>query len=510
MAIIVGVSTYSLKGFDNLPFCANDIFAFEDALINGLKVPKENIHSFGKLKIVKKTDFIDNLKTLLIDTNDNDVLLFYFSGHGNSDINKHYLVFSDDYLNTQEFIEYFSNVKAKTKVIFLDCCFSGNFKVRGTKIFDIEKTVSEFYSNGFVVFSSSNSIQVSYGHPNKPISLFTNYLCIALKNNFLIKEGKVSLYSITRLVSLYLEIWNKKNPSMQQKPIYRGNIGGTINFRIEQYTPYKVKNLIEEFEKYIIYSVEPFHHGIAKRFSVNVILKEPLSIEEISKVSEAITRRVLHVEIFNNEISEKYWTDKLANIIWIYFGTDESDIINNNYICKTTWVDENQDKSLWYQVNETNRFFQNNVHFELNTSYDMMKKFTKENSSSAKSVLVQIKYILSRMLSLAEQVINIYNEYINEVITEDDLYKHLESIIPEIDEFYEKSGNIEFAPKEIKDFDQECQGLFATIHNLTLYYNKHYDFKRSVENRKACMDMTIKNYYRDLDKVRVLEEKLPL
>lgn len=166
--------------------------------------------------------------------NENDVLIFYFSGHGYSIGTDHYLVFSDGFLRTQQLIEYFEVVKAKTKIIFLDCCFSGNFKLKGTSSLDIEKTVSEFYSKGYVVFASSNTNQKSYPHPTYSISLFTFFLCAALQSKFLISEGKISLYDITRLVSLYLELWNKKNPDEKQKPIFRAKIGATIYFEVDE------------------------------------------------------------------------------------------------------------------------------------------------------------------------------------------------------------------------------------------------------------------------------------
>lgn len=54
-------------------------------------------------------------------------------------------------------------------------------------------------------------------------------------------------------------------------------------------------------------------------------------------------------EVYNHDLSEKKFAGLPANIVWIYFGRDEDDMINSNFICHTTWVDESQDKTRWYK-----------------------------------------------------------------------------------------------------------------------------------------------------------------
>lgn len=65
-------------------------------------------------------------------------------------------------------------------------------------------------------------------------------------------------------VKRLLEIHTLNNPDTPQHAIYRANIGGTIYFKISEYTPYKKDNIYLENEDYIIKSVEPVHHGSKK------------------------------------------------------------------------------------------------------------------------------------------------------------------------------------------------------------------------------------------------------
>lgn len=91
---------------------------------------------------------------------------------------------------------------------------------------------------------------------------FTSFLVDALTSRFLIREGKKSLESINEAIFHFAKIWNAKHPSQTQTPIFRSNIGGTIFFDVEEYKPYRVANVYEETEAYIIYNVAPVHFSL--------------------------------------------------------------------------------------------------------------------------------------------------------------------------------------------------------------------------------------------------------
>ena len=507
-ALIVGVSNYHFSGVANLPFCTNDVFAMQNALIIGLKLEKKDIITCGSLGYVTKDDFTNAISQMMSLTNENDTVIFYFTGHGTTIDSKHYLVLSDGLINTQDIIKYFEKISARSKIIFLDCCFSGNYSVSKTSEFNIEKTVAEFQGKGYAVFSSSNSSQVSYGHPDKPISVFTSFLCDALQDKHIIKQGKITLYNIQKLVSLYLEVWSKRNPDKQQRPIFRANMGGTIFFDVHDYKPFYTSEIYAEFNKYIIYKVESNHTGIAKRYAVKVILKEPLSLNEIGEISLEIKDRVKTAEIYNNEIAQKKWESKLANIVWIYFGRDESDMINGNFICHTTWIDDKQDEKWWHRVNNKDTFILNGIHFNIHSYYEQLKSFNQENTGSKDEIILKTKEILANMVTLAERVVWLFNEYKNGILTETELFERIDSSISELDRYYFMSMDLEIAPDIIRDWNQACVVLFGTIHDFTLFYNKKYISQRTTKNRKACMEMTVAQYYSDMDKVRKLETEL--
>ncbi len=502
--LVIGVSTYFLAGATNLPFCKNDILLMKDAFIQGLRIAPEDIIVCGLTDTVEITEFRGVLQYFASIAQEDDTLLFYFSGHGTTTVDGHFLVLSDCLISTQDIISYLDKISAKSKVIFLDCCNAGNFNVNGSAVFDLDATADFFAGKGYAVFASCSANQVSYSHPNKPVSLFTSFLYSALTSKFTIREGKKSLYDIHKLLFLLIETWNKNNPSCTQNPVYRANIGGTIFFTVQDYTPYVSERFFCEKENYIIYAVEPMHSRIAKRYCVKVILKTPMSLPEISLVNQEIVELVRNLNIFSNAMEEKKWKHQPANLIFCYYGLDDTDIIGGNYICHTTWADDTQDKSWWYRTKKNCEII-NGIHFNIHSYYQLLKTFTEEHTGSKEELIANTKSIISQMVTLAEQVISRYNELLNGTKNEHEFIRDMASISPKINRLYFEESNLDIPPKDLTEWCGLCSNLCASIHDLTLFYEKQYYLDRTPENRRACMDISIKRYYTCLEELKHID-----
>ncbi len=511
-AFIVGVSNYSIPDATDLSLCLTDIVEMKNALHYGLKVEERDIATLGSSGCVTREVFMLTLSEFTESVDENDVIMFYFSGHGATSDDNHYLIFSDGCLNIQDIIEYFEKMPAKSKVVFLDCCYSGGFSVKGTAKFNMEETVAEFQGRGCAVFASSSSNQVSYGRPDNPISIFTGFLCDALQDKYIISKGKVSLYDIQKLVRLYLEIWSRKNPDKQQYPIFKTNVGGTIFFKVQEYVPFCTARIFEEHDEFIIYDVKPIHIGMSKRYATRVILKNPFSLAEIAKISVEVKDIVSGVEVHTNRISKNRLLGQRANIVQVYFGRDESDMLRHNFLCRTTWVDDNQDKNWWYRVDGTNTFIINDVHFDIYPYYERLKIFAEDNTGTKEHVIGSTRAVLSGMITCAEKVISLFNAFKNKLLTEDELFERTVAPILEIDSLYSQSLNLPLPPTEIPiyEWNRDCMCLFDTIYDFTLYYSKELRGKRTSEDLRFVTEMAIERYYSDLERLRKTEAALGL
>lgn len=508
-AFIIGVSNYTDLGEENLPFCKKDLLNFNSAIQEGLGVEVKDICLLGDGidGYVSFEVFREKLITFINNLENDDTGIFYFSGHGTSG-DEHCLVFSNKLVRTQEVIDVIKNSDAKSKVLFLDCCYSGNFTVNKASEINLEETIEAFIGRGYAVLTGSNAFEPSYGGVGAG-SIFTNILCTALTNKFLSKEGKLALYDLQLWVKRALEVHSKNNPKEQQHAIYRANLGGTVFFNTYEYSPYQTEEFYYENENFIIDDVKPLHAGFNKRYSIGVILKGFYSDEEIVDLSHKIKEIVMYCDVYNNSRQESKYRGLPANHLFLYFGFSKEDIINSNFYCKTKWVDANQDKDHWYKIHKENEKVINDIYFEICPQYKMLKEFTLDNTSPDDEIVSKVKEIRHLMITIAEKIIFEFNEYENGVITEQELIENVTNQSPYLDElFLEKSAELPLASVRVKELIDAHANLFSTIHDFTLYYNKKYQDTRDSDNRRIIMKQTISRYYDDLKVLQRIENNL--
>jgi len=86
--------------------------------------------------------------------------------------------------------------------------------------------------------------------------------------------------------------------------------------------------------------------------------------------------------------------------------------------------------------------------------------------------------------------------------------ERLKPLLPEIEDLFFKESDLDIPPAEIHDWAFACTALTGTVHDFTYYYNEKYMDKRTSENRRQCMDMTVRRYHEDLNKLQEESKKL--
>lgn len=508
-ALLVGVSNYNAINQHNLPFCMRDIALVRRTLSNGLDFDSSDIITMGWAGIATCRDFLNNLILLQSNVNAEDTLIVYFSGHGASLPEGHRLVLSDGVLSTQKLIEAINKIKAKNKLILLDACFSGDYSIEPGKEIDTVDWLESFVNSGCAVLASSSKNQVSNLNPEQGVSIFTYFFCLAFGNLLTSRREMVSLDQICELLFLFLERWNKTHPKLVQNPIYRSNIGGTIMFPTKDPRVYHINTLISDHEHYKICSVEPVHFANVKRLRVRAIIKHPVTPEELADINWAIIKEISYADIYQTEIAEKRFKGKPANIVFCFFGYDEEDLVNCTYPYQTTWTDRNQDRSHWYAPTKHSVEI-GDIHIVINDGYDMVKSFEREHTGDRQEIITEEKKIIAEITKVANRVITEYREYRNKEIDELELIARIKPLLPQIEELFLRESNLNIPPVDIHDWMLACTSLINTVYDFVFFYKDMYLEKRTVENRRQCMDMTIKRYHENLNKLHEESRKIGL
>ena len=185
------------------------------------------------------------------------------------------------------------------------------------------------------------------------------------------------------------------------------------------------------------------------------------------------------------------------SIAFVYFGYDESDIINANFAYRSTWVDNQQDKNWWYKESKDSTAI-NDVWVCSVSHYDYMHRFNIEHTENAEKLTTQTKTIISQMISFAEAVIREFNEYQNGIVDEPEYIEKCKPLFEEISKLYFTETSLAIPPVKLHEWSQKCNNIASTIHDFTIFYGDAFMADRTAENRIQCMRMAIKRYYEDL------------
>lgn len=233
-ALIVGVDYY--EKVNPLSGCVNDAYSVKSVLDRN----SDGTINFGtKLKVAtNKTSAIirKQLKELVAELfkDDNDVALFYFSGHGYVENTGGYLITSechdgDDGFALTELLQIANESPAKNKIIILDCCHAGFVgKQSGA---DDKSMLSE----GLTILTASSETQ--YAIEENGSGVFTNLLVDALNGSASNLVGEVTPGSIYAHIDQSLGPWD-------QRPIFKTNVKNFTSLRKVQ-APIQLSDLKE-------------------------------------------------------------------------------------------------------------------------------------------------------------------------------------------------------------------------------------------------------------------------
>ncbi len=209
-ALVVGINQYPSSP---LPCCVNDANAIAEVLErNG-----DNTVNFSVRKLVDGAVSTKGILRGVIQdcfAGDDDVSLFYFSGHGFIDAVGGYIV-TPDYsendwgVSMQEILEIVNQSKCRNKVVILDCChsgFIGNITTTGQMA---------VIQDGVTILTASKSSEPAIA--NNKHSVFTALLLDALKGGASDVTGNITPGGVYAYIDKALGPW-------QQRPVFKTNV----------------------------------------------------------------------------------------------------------------------------------------------------------------------------------------------------------------------------------------------------------------------------------------------
>lgn len=211
-ALIVGLNDYPGQ---ELKWCDNDAISVSELIeTNGDGTPNFDVISItGKCTSMNLTCAIDKLFS-----DDAEISLFYFSGHG-SDKDEGYLCTTDNSgVKMTYLLDKANNSKCKNKIIILDCCFSGKM---GENLLLQNRSI---LGDGVTIICASQKWQVSSESSDIKHGVFTNLMIQGLKGGAADISGNITPASLYSFIDQSLGAW-------EQRPVFKTNISRFLPIR---------------------------------------------------------------------------------------------------------------------------------------------------------------------------------------------------------------------------------------------------------------------------------------
>jgi hypothetical protein len=221
-ALVVGINYYPHIG--NLTGCVNDAYAVKrlldrnaDSTLNFAQ--PRLIVGTGPDEMVERSQLKEAARALFSD--DSEVALFYFSGHGYIESSGGYLCASDcktgdDGLSLAEIMTFANKSPARNKIIILDSCHSGKLGEH-----PISSQLTEI-SEGVTILTASTGDQ--YAYEENGGGVFTGLLIDALEGAAADLVGQVTPGSIYAHIDQSLGSW-------RQRPVFKTNVKRFVSLR---------------------------------------------------------------------------------------------------------------------------------------------------------------------------------------------------------------------------------------------------------------------------------------
>lgn len=239
-AVLVGVNLYEDEmNYGKLKVCVKDVQALADQLkLGGFDENRIQVLSDNTNPLPTKNNILSVLKAVASATDENDLILFYYSGHGDLAGKTSYLVardgqsvvLEDTAVSIERVKRIMESANARAKVLILDACHSGaNIMGKGPKKMSPEFLERVFeQAEGLAILASCKQNELSYEWRENDQSVFTHYLLDALVGNADRDEKNfVTVQDVNRHVSDGVRLWASLK-KVSQTPTYEYHGAGDI------------------------------------------------------------------------------------------------------------------------------------------------------------------------------------------------------------------------------------------------------------------------------------------
>jgi len=231
----------------------------------------------------------------------------------------------------------------------------------------------------------------------------------------------------------------------------------------------RLVNKLSAHKNYTISCIEDLSHGLAKRYSLRVILNNEYTQSGIIDLIKELTIEAINCEYHRSDITRHHWRNKAAHVVWLFIYPSAEDDANNNFICQTEWFSESIPSGA-EPISMGGEEISDRIRVKWNYEYLTWARFNEDNTIDKEKFIRNVLSLTDNICSLLVSVESALVKYDKKEITFFEISNILSTDYDYIDKLYSDGTNLGLSPYECKSASQKFQDIIASAHNVYMFF----------------------------------------
>ncbi len=260
--------------------------------------------------------------------------------------------------------------------------------------------------------------------------------------------------------------------------------------------------------EYEIVSLEDVSHAGARRLSAKVAVNRSYSREAMRDVIRRATDEVAQDTYHRNGEVARRWGASQAHVVWLFLAGDALDIRNYNWLARTQWIDSGLADDMRPMALEASEYVRD-IAVVWEVGYAERRKYYREHQAPKGEFLSGLDSLVRRARIAGVALCDSFDLFLSGSIEEPELTRRIRGATAESEALVRQSADLPFPSEDTKDYDSRAQGVFAWLHNMTLYYSDRGMEMWPERSRTCLMKDTVRDFRRELARVELERQRIP-
>lgn len=230
---------------------------------------------------------------------------------------------------------------------------------------------------------------------------------------------------------------------------------------------------------YTLVSTDDVSHGMAKRYSIKVVVNRPMTKPELAAVIRDMTAKTAKRRYFRNAMVKGRWGEADAHVVWTFIYASAADEKKSNYTCRSLWIDPSLDDK-YAPSSLAGEDIGDGTIVDWNQSPMAGLSENDHGDFDKEHYLDLVDPIVGLVTGSLADIGQALQKWQSSASTEANFLSETSSARQQISDAYDAHAGSPEPPYECHDLDASVGSMLAYAHNIVLYHSE-----RGIELRGA-------------------------